>query len=107
MCSAAGAHDLSSYHEIAGVDRRADSPVVNRIPETGPPTPGIEFRGGREQLLAATDASVYSCVRNIPEFSSERAFCRFLAGDGILLWCELLLPLFVGFCHGFHRRTPF
>ncbi len=107
MCPAAGAQDLSSCHKKAGVNHRADSPVVNRIPETGPSTPGIELRGGREQLLTTTYTGVDSRIRNIPVFTGERTLCRFLAGDGVLLRGELLLPLFVGFYHGVRRRAPF
>lgn len=101
MGSALRALDLDAAHAVGGVFDHFEIVVVDRGVEARPSGARFEFRSGAEQFGIAADAVVRAVVVEVPVLAGERRFRAALAGDLILLRCELFFPVFVSFLHAF------
>lgn len=74
------------------------------LPEARPACARVKFGIRGEQLRATANAVVFAFGVVVPVFVRKRPFCAVFAGDLILLWGQLCLPLrvcFHDFCHAF------
>lgn len=64
------------------------------IGETRPSGTGIKFGVGAEEFDATGPALIHPFFFALPVFTGKRHFRAFLSEDPILVWAELLFPVF-------------
>src|SRR5215813_8615138 len=102
MRAAFAARDFNSPHHEAIIVFGFDIFFGNGSPKARPAGAGIELGIGREKLIATAGASIHSLFVMIPIFAGEGSFGALLSADGVLLGCQLLLPLIFAFFDLFH-----
>src|SRR3954468_11234975 len=96
MRAALFAHHLGSPHAECAVGFSLHVFLGDRRPEAGPSRARLELGVRAEQGVRAAHAEVRPLLVVLIILARERALGTFLAGYGVLLGSQLLLPLFVG-----------
>src|SRR6185295_17293800 len=86
-------------HEERAVVVLAHGAFCDRCEKARPAGARFEFGGGRKQRRAAGDAVEHALALFLIERAGEGALGAVLAGDMILLGCELLAPFGIGLDH--------
>jgi len=81
--------DFRSHHAVASIGLGSDRAVGDGVVETGPPSPGIKFRGGTIERLATADAGVGSVLLVVPVRAGKSRLRSVLACDEKLLGRQL------------------
>src|SRR5579872_2483271 len=97
MGVALGADHLGALHEMAAVGMGLDALPASRGGEARPAGTGVVLGGRGEHRVAAAHAAVHARFVVLHVLAREGPLRALLAGNGVLLGCELLLPFRVAF----------